>query len=128
MATRAASAAIGTMYRCARIPRGMPSTPPANPTTVIDVSTMVTTWRGVIPIDLSMPKSRRRSRTLSTTVLKTPSAATMASSSDSTDENPTTVTWKSLSWPLSHASIAASAALTAATYAATSPPGLSWTW
>ena len=61
----------------------------------------MTTWRGVIPIDLSMPRSRRRSRTLSTTVLKTPSAATVDSSSESTDEKPITVTAKSLIWDVS---------------------------
>jgi hypothetical protein len=49
---------------------------------------MIVTWRGVIPIDFSMPRSRRRSRVLRTTVLKTPSAATTASRRVSNEAEP----------------------------------------
>lgn len=55
---------------------------------------MATTWRGVIPMDFSMPRSRRRSRTFSRTVLKTPSAATTVSSTVNTVEKlMTTAVW-----------------------------------
>ncbi|MDQ1030496.1 hypothetical protein QF035_008078 [Streptomyces umbrinus] len=70
----------------------MPTRLPTAPSVAIDVTIITVTWRGVIPIALSMPRSRRRSRVLSTTVLKTPSAATVPSTRVKSVEAPTTVT------------------------------------
>lgn len=42
----------------------------------MDVTGIEVTWRGVMPMDLSIPRSLRRSRVLRTTVLNTPTGAT----------------------------------------------------
>jgi hypothetical protein len=46
--------------RWARIPSGSPMSVPATPSSAMEVTIMPVTSRGVIQIDLSMPKSRRR--------------------------------------------------------------------
>ncbi|WP_261800945.1 hypothetical protein [Streptomyces sp. PBH53] len=51
----------GTTIRCAAMASGTPSSDPSAPSTALDVTVITVTRRGVMPIDFSMPRSRRRS-------------------------------------------------------------------
>lgn len=70
---------------------------PSAPRAAIEVTVITVTWAGVMPMDLSMPRSRRRSWVLRATVLNTPREATAASGAVSVGRSVTTLLGRDLS-------------------------------
>ena len=76
--TRAISRPPSTM------PSTIPSTPPISAVITLSCRIIRRTWRRVIPIARSIPSSRVRSKTVSTSVLTIPKRLTMTESASST--------------------------------------------
>ena len=62
----------------------IPSTPPISAVITLSCRIMRRTWRRVIPIARSIPSSRVRSKTVSTSVLTIPNRLTITESASST--------------------------------------------
>ena len=65
--------------RCRSTPTGAPMAPPTSPVTTTEAMTIAMVCRGVMPSALCTPRSWTRSRVSRTTMLSTPSAATVTS-------------------------------------------------
>ena len=76
--TRATSSAPST------IPSTIPSAPPISAVITLSCRIIRRTWRRVIPIARSMPSSRVRSNTVSTSVFTIPNRLTITDSASST--------------------------------------------
>ena len=76
--TRAMSSAPSTT------PRMIPSTPPISAVITLSWRIIRRTWRRVIPIARSIPSSRVRSKTVSTSVFTIPKRLTTTESASST--------------------------------------------